>query len=159
MEKKSGPIRALQLMFIALLCGQLLFAALTLALVKTGIVNLVVENKTERIFEAVCLSASFICVWIAFTLFKRKLEQARSYSLLANRFNEYRTACVVKYALLEMPTLLCIIFYFLTGKWNFIIMAVILIFIFMSQNPIRARIKIELQTDDAGIDEINNLKG
>jgi hypothetical protein len=158
MEKKNGPIRVLQFLFMALLYGQLIFAVLTLVLIKSGLFIPGIDVATERKFEIACLVISVIAVPSAFALFKRKLEQVNTITNLSDRFFEYRGACIMKYFLLEIPALLSIVFYLLTAKWIFIIVAVILIFIFMSQNPIRQRIKIELGVDDIEIDEINNLK-
>jgi hypothetical protein len=159
MEKKNGPVRALQLLFMALLYGQLLFAVLTLVLIKSGLIKATTDAATERKFELACLVISIIAVPSAFALFKRKMEQVRVIANLSDRFVEYRGACIMKYFLIEIPTLLSIVFYLLTGNWAFIIIAVLLMFIFMSQNPIRQRIKTDLQVDDIAIDEMNNLKG
>lgn len=158
MEKQNGPVRVLQLLFMAMLYGQILFAILVLVLVKAGFFKGVIETETERIFEAICMGVSFIAIATAFILFKRKMEQVKTIKNLASRFTEYRNACVVKYTLMEIPSLLAVVFYMLTARWNFLLMAVIVIFIFMSQNPIRQRIKVELGVDDIEIDEINNLK-
>ncbi|MGE5109156.1 MAG: hypothetical protein ACM3H8_16580 [Sphingobacteriales bacterium] len=158
MEKKNGTVRVLQLLFMAMLYGQILFAILVLVLVKAGLFNGVIETETERIFEAVCLGVSFIAIATAFVLFKRRIEQVKAIASLSGRFTEYRNACVIKYTLLEIPSLLAVVFYMLTAKWNFLLIAVMMIFIFMSQNPIRQRIKVELGVDDIEIDKINNLK-
>ena len=158
MEKKNGPVRVLQLLFMAMLYGQLVFAILVLVLLKTGLFKGVIESKTERIFEAVSLGVTFIAVATALVLFKKKMEEVKSIANLAKRFTEYRNACVIKYTLMEIPSMLAIVFYMLTAKWNFLVIAVIVIFIFMSQNPIRQRIKAELGVDDIEIDEMNNLE-
>ena len=159
MEKKNGPIRVLQILFMALLYGQLIFAVLVLILVKAGLFKASVDGKTERIFEIVGLVISFVAVSSALWLFKRKMETVNKIIKLEDRFIEYRGACITKYSLLEIPSLLSIVFYLLTGKWNFIMIAVALIFIFMGQNPIRQRIKAEMNIDDAQVDEINKLQG
>lgn len=156
MEKKNGPVRALQILFMAMLYGQILFALLSFILVKYGFFKQVnFQLKTEKIFETLSVIISFVAVLLAFSVFKKKIEQARKNVALKEKFTEYRTACIIKYAMIEAASLLSIIFYLLTSKWNFIVIAVLLIFIFMSQNPIRQRIKTELMVDDTDVEEMN----
>lgn len=158
MEKKNGPVKALQIVFMAMLVGQILFALLSFILLKYGLFNNGFEVKTEKIFETLAVIISLAALLLSSSVFKRKTERAREIVSLKEKFAEYRSASITKFALLESASLLNIIFYLLTGKWSFITMAIIMIFIFMTQNPIRQRIKTELQVSDTEIDEINNLQ-
>ncbi|RTL57610.1 MAG: hypothetical protein EKK37_16395 [Sphingobacteriales bacterium] len=155
MEKKNGPIRALQILFLALLVGQLLFALLAFVLVKFGLFSGGLDAGTEKIFETVYTVIALTAVLMAFTLFKRKLASLREIISVIEKFNEYRKVCITKYAMLEGASLLSIIFFLVTVNYSFIIAGVILILVFMSQNPIRQRIKTELMVDDSDVDKMN----
>ncbi|MBI1781162.1 MAG: hypothetical protein HYR66_07295 [Sphingobacteriales bacterium] len=155
MEKKNGPVRALQTLFMALLYGQILFAILAFALVKTGIMEPIEDINTEKVYEVFFLSMAIISALLGFALSKKKTEQAKEIVALKEKFAMYRSACITKYAMIEAAALFCIIFYLLSTKWSFLVAALTLIFLFMSQNPIRQRIKTELLVDDTDVDEMN----
>jgi hypothetical protein len=155
MEKKNGPVRALQILFMALLYGQILFVILAFALVKTGIMKPVDEINSEKVYEVFFLSMAIISALLSFALSKKKIEDAKAIVSIKEKFAAYRSACVMKYAMIEAATLFCIIFFLLSSRMSFLIAALILIFLFMSQNPIRQRIKTELMVDDTDVDEMN----
>ncbi|MBI2731670.1 MAG: hypothetical protein HYX40_13145 [Sphingobacteriales bacterium] len=157
MEKKNGPVRALQIIFMAMLYGQILFAILAIALVKAWLMKPVEDVNTEKIYEVFCLVMAVTSTLLGFGLAKKKLEQAPTIVSLKGKFELYRSASITKFAMIEAGTLLCLIFYLLSTKWSFWVAAIILIFVFMSQNPIRQRIKTELNVDDAEVDEMNTL--
>lgn len=155
MEKKNGPVKALQILFMAMLYGQILFAILVFALVKTGIMEPVEKITSEKVYEVLFLSMAIISALLGFSLSKKKIEEAKGIVSIKEKFAAYRPACIIKYAMIEAAVLFCIIFYLLSAKWTFIMAALILIFIYMSQNPIRQRIKSELMVTDADVDEMN----
>lgn len=159
MEKKNGPVRALQIVYVALLAGQLLFAIIAFVLVKTGFFAGMIALAVEKILQTIYVVAAINAIWIAFYLFKKKIEQARQILSLNEKFTVYRSACITKYALLEGANLLSLIFFLVTANYIFFIFAVVLIFVFMTLNPIRQRIKFDLQLEDADIDKLNDLQG
>jgi hypothetical protein len=158
MEKKNGPVRALQVLFVMMLSGQILFAFIAFILVKNGLFALAIEATALKVFETVFLAIIFIAYLLAFALSKYQIARARLIDILPQKFTAYRNACILKYALMEGATLTGIVFYLLMAKWSYLIMVAVFIFLFMSQNPVRQRIKIELQVDDADIDVMNELK-
>ena len=155
MEKNNGPVRALQMLFIAMLYGQIIFALIAFILVRYQFFTVNIEYGTGRSLETIAIIVSFAAVLLSYNLFKRRVGQAIQIVAPKEKFAEYRTACIIRYAIQESATLISLIFYLLTAKWNFIVIAIILIFIFMSQNPIRQRIKAELMVSDTDIDEMN----
>lgn len=155
MEKKNGPVRALQILYMALLVGQFMFGLLAFTLVKSGLFTGGLDAKTEKFFETVYIIIAITAVMLAFTLFKNKLENTRQIVAAVEKFKEYRSACITKYAMLEGATLLSILFFMGTANYSFLIIGFVLIMVFMSQNPIRQRIKTELMVDDAEVDEMN----
>lgn len=159
MEKKNGPVRALQIVYLALLTGQLLFAVIAFVLVKSGFFGGTIASAVEKILQTIYVIATIAAIWIAFYLFKKKLEQAEHLLTLKEKFNVYRSACITKYALLEGANLLSVVFFLITANSIFLIFAVVLMFVFMTLNPIRQRIKFDLQLEDADIDKLNDLQG
>lgn len=82
------------------------------------------DKSFESILQAVAAVISIGCLLGGFTIFKKQLAAARSHAGSgAERFEKYRAACIVWWAMLEGPALFATIAYFLTGNTVFLILA------------------------------------
>jgi len=60
------------------------------------------------------------------------------------KFEVYRAASLVQWALLEGPAIFCLICFFLTGNYAFLGLALVLIILFFLLGPTRTKIAFQL---------------
>lgn len=96
-------------------------------------------NTDPEFFKVLQLAVAILAigsVTMAFVLFKKKVLQLQAIeSGLSERLVLYRAASILKFAMIEGPTLFSIIAYFIIPNTSFIVFAVILILMFAMQRP------------------------
>ena len=93
------------------------------------------------------------------SFFKRKLNACRAKQLLNEKLTEYRSALILKFAIIDGTTLILIIFYLLTGELIILTAAGLLIIIFTTYIPMKAKLINDLAlsfTDRQILDDPNN---
>ena len=113
--KKTG-FALLRILHLALLSGQLIFSGVVFYLVysKIMIPSLQEQDKT---FQLVTIAIAVIAYYSGNYLFKKKMLQLKENvnASINEKFVQYRTACLLQWALLEAATLVCgisFLFYF-----------------------------------------------
>ncbi|MBX2933096.1 MAG: hypothetical protein KF825_02560 [Ferruginibacter sp.] len=153
MNKGKG-LHALNIMHKALLMGQIIFAAVCVYLVYSGMVKSFSINLDKPLqVAALLLAAAGVFGGNAFL--KKKLLQIRDLQANAKqRFEAYRAACLLHWAFIEAPAIFSIICFFLTGNYAFIALAFLLIMIFAIQAPAKNKVAQQLQVDEAELEEL-----
>ncbi len=160
----SEYFRTLNILFFGLIAGQIFFAAIIVFLKLTG-----VENSQGVEFRQILLFVvpMFIIggIYASMQIFKSKLNLAKGKTDLTDKLNHYRSACIIRWALLEAPGFLSLVVSFITGDLLFLGMTAIIIAYFISIRPGVEKAIIELELDyedkmklsdpDAVITEIN----
>ncbi len=153
METKSQSskdfFRALQIIHIALIVGQVFFGLIIVFLVSSG--ELDIELQELKMIFFIIVPIFVIGGYLGGKiLFKKSMESAKQKPGLDEKLADYRSACIVRYALLEGPSMLAIIAYMLTAELSFIIIAAFIIAIFLTLRPSvdRAIIDLELNYDE-----------
>jgi 4-hydroxybenzoate polyprenyltransferase len=143
MESKAKELKALQILFIALLAGQVV-----LGLVACFVVNQGFSNASLRSITYILLIlAAFMSIGALATgyiLFHKRLDRLRELTDLSMKMQDYRAACILKWALFEGPCLFAIICYFLTGQSAFLGIALLLLLNFLNNYPSKRKLLLEL---------------
>ncbi|MBI9066976.1 MAG: hypothetical protein JEZ09_06765 [Salinivirgaceae bacterium] len=87
---------------------------------------------------------SFFGLIVGEILSRKKIEQARTKILLIEKVNEYMAAKIIKYAMLEAPTLLAIVFYLMAPLLGFVVLTIALLALLLISYPSKSRIIQEL---------------
>lgn len=152
--KKNG-FATLKILHIAMLVAQIFFSAVFfyLAYSKTVEPSLQAEDK---IFQLVAIALAAIAFFAGNYLFKRKMQQLKDDTLasLKDKFVQYRTACLVQWALLEAATFFSGISFLFTGNYAFLALAAVLILLFALLAPNKTKIALQL---GVGLDDVNEL--
>lgn len=137
-------IKQSQTICSALIIGQLFFLAIAIYLViKTG-AGFGEANLGEvfifviPIFAATSIGASYF-------VFKGKLSKLKESPSLEQKLLEYRSAQIIRWALLEGPSFLTIIIFLLTGQYFFVGIVAVIILFFIPTFPSIARLKQDLE--------------
>jgi hypothetical protein len=136
----SQYFRALQILFFALLAGQI------------GVTILLYVVHTPPTVDASW--AQEVTTWLplllvlqaglAFFLSRKKLESARSQPTVEGKLEGYRVASILKWALLEGGTLISVVLFFVLGNITFLYYAGMMIVLFATQFPSRQRLVNDL---------------
>lgn len=147
----AGFLKAISILFTAMLAGQIIFAALAFALVYTGSFK-TSAPELENIFF-ILVPVLIIGGRLAGTsLYKKKIQQAKDTSVVAEKLNLYRAAFITRCALLEGPVLFAIITYLLTNKIELLAFAAGGILLFYMLKPTKEKVVSELQVKDSEIE-------
>lgn len=157
MQNFAQYLRSLQVMFFGLLVGQLLIALVLWLNVQPP----QVPNTQFVAFDFAIIGIWCVAVAASYFVSKKLTENARENPDLTGKLGAYRVARIVRYALLEMPVLVCLIsFFFVTANYALLALAAVGIAVFATQAPRREPIISELDLTAAEqfrLDDPNEL--
>ena len=151
--QKGNALKLLIVLHKALLMGQLVFAGICTYLVYTKAV-FPAAAELEKVLQVAALIVTAGGVYAGLTIFKKKLVQVRDMQSDKEKFSLYRSALIIQWALLEAPSLFCVICFLLTGNYAFLALAVVLIFLFVMAAPSKTKMLTQLQLSESELDEL-----
>ena len=153
MQKGKG-LQVLNIIHKALLTGQILFASVCIYLIYSKSV-LPLANDLDKILQVVALAFTAGGIFAGMRFFKKKLMQIREMQIAAKaKFDLYRRACIVQWALLEGPSIFCIVCFFVTGNYAFLALVLIILFLFAMTAPSKLKILLQLQISESELEDL-----
>ena len=150
-----NAFKVLRILHTALFCSMLLFAGVCLFIVLTH--TTVADESFDRTMQLVCILLSFASILIGFRIFKKKILAARnSTAPAADRMVQYRSACIVWWAMIEGPGLLAGIGFLVTANYAFFALVVVHVLILGLFTPRKSNIVVLLNLNAA---EVKQLEG
>ena len=146
--QQQGTLKKLQVLHRAMLFGQILFMAVAFFLAYSN--NFPPSfSHLDKILQVIGVTISFAGFFIGSSVFKKKLQLARDSSAgIKTKAAAYRSAGIIQWALLEVPSLFCVICFLLTGNYAFIALAAALLFWFALQAPSKIKIMMLLRISE-----------
>jgi hypothetical protein len=156
METRTNDLKAIRILYFAMLAGQLLFAITIIALVETGFVT-GNNNSLLPIGQVAVIVIAIVSIPASFFLFRKRLSEIDPEEDLEKKLEKYRAALIIRLALCQMPTMFAVIVYFITNDHSFLWMIIILIsnflFIYPSNNKIISSLQLNSSEQSSlGID-------
>jgi uncharacterized membrane protein YhaH (DUF805 family) len=109
----------------------------------------------DSTFQVIAVAIAAAGFFIGTKIFKKRLHEIRESGAAAQeKFNKYKGASILLWAMIEAPALLCIIFFYLTANYAFIALAAVLIFLFFIFGPNRQKLSLFLGLSDYEIDDL-----
>ncbi len=130
--------------YLAILAGQIAFASISLFLVQSRTLN----NQDKD------LSGIFIYMVIFFVIysviagnlfFKNKLQKCKNYKTLNEKLSNYRSALIIRYAMLEGASFFTIVAYLVTWELFYLGFAALIIIVFLMIKPSPKKIISDLE--------------
>ncbi len=155
-QQTSGDyFRAFNILFLALLVGQIVFAIIIFAVtnITTG---KAMPQQEAQVFIYVVAALMFICIAANWSIFKKKIEAIKQEPELPAQLNAYRALYIMRFALAEGPTLFAIIAVFVTHNpliWLFVVIGIM---VGISLKPSKERLIKELQLGSDDTDKLND---
>ena len=140
---------------MAMLTGMTLFAVISVFLVIKGFIP---ANKAlEKPLQVAALLVSVGGTAAGFALFNKRIKTIQSTDTVASRITIYRAAAIVRWALIELPVLLSIISFLLTGNYAFLALGIALILVFVVVRPAKPVIIFLLQLNEREVSELEGV--
>ena len=110
--QKQNALKSLNILHKALLMGQVFFAAVCVFMIYTKAAEPALK-ELEKILQVIALVMTLGGIFAGIAAFKKKLLQIREMQTDAEaKFSLYRSALILQWALLEGPSIFCIICFF-----------------------------------------------
>jgi hypothetical protein len=139
-----GPqnfVKIIVIIHLALFMGQALLAGFALLLSKNAALNLKPGN--DPLFYISPIMVIF-GIGMGSFLFKQQMAKVAAQPSLAGKLQTYQTALIIRYALIEGPSLFSIVCVLLTGNIYYLIIAGINILYFITIRPTKFKIQEDL---------------
>jgi divalent metal cation (Fe/Co/Zn/Cd) transporter len=152
----AGYFKSIKIVHLALVIGVVFFALVSVFLQINGFGTLgeLINNGLLLIIPLLALIGIFGSNFI----FKKRLRKIVDKTNLNEKMEDYRSALILKFALIEGPSFFAIVAYLLTGNYIFLGTAVVLIIVFLIYTPSRTKFISDLELTKDESDLINNDK-
>ncbi|MFD0765366.1 hypothetical protein ACFQZI_10925 [Mucilaginibacter lutimaris] len=132
-QANSKPsFKVIKIIHLALLAGQCLFAVVTIFLNNTrnGF-----DTSKDKEFLLIAIVLTVGGFFVGNLLYKQVSGVSAKKATFAEKFTTYQSALIIRYALLEGPSLFCIVCYFLTANLIFLLISGAIIIYFITLKP------------------------
>ena len=147
---KLPEIKTMVMLHSALLFGQILFIAIASVVVFFSKTINPVLAEYSYTFIAVSLLAGVVSFLISKTVFQKKLENIKQGQItIQEKVEYYRSASLLRWAIIEAATLLTIVLFLLTQHYFIMAIACVLIILFFSKRP-----SLEMVAEDLSISPV-----
>ncbi len=144
--KKS--LRDTLILFIAIVISVFLFMVVAVIVSQRKGPLVPALNTYPTVFSLGMAVLSFVCLIAAKRIFNKAITAAKnSLNTLNDKLNQHRSALVKYLVICEVPILLSIIFFILTGNFVFQVYAGVFLGFMLAMTPIRRRVVAELDLD------------
>lgn len=152
--QKGNALKALNIIHKALMTGQIVFASVCIYLIYSKLV-LPAAGELDKILQVMALIVTAGGIFAGMSLFKKKLMKIRDTDSGAKeKFDLYRLACIIQWALLEGPSIFCMACFFITGNYAFFALMLVLLFLFAITAPSKMKVLMQLQISETELDEL-----
>lgn len=148
MEAQPNDLKAIRILYLAMLAGLVLFAIIVTVMVETDMLSNGIHSMTPILQVAVILLA-VVTIPASFILFRKRLSDIDPEEELGKKLEKYRAALILRMALCNVPAFFAIIAYFITNNRSFLWMIILLISNFLLIYPAKDKIINQLQLNSA----------
>jgi len=139
----------MQRIHTAMLAGMVLFCIVSAVVHFPG--RLMVSASLNKILQVTVLAVGFILIKTGLAIFDRKLRAIPANAPAVQKIAGYKTAAIIKWAMIEGPVLFSVVSFMITRNYAFIVLAFGLMILFAFQGPVKQKIMQELQISDEEI--------
>lgn len=149
-QQSISNVKALSVLHFSLFIGQVMFAFMAGYLIySTSFEPVITNDEQVLVLGAGVIGLSLTLVIAAFVLFKKKVEKiSLNPAVVTEKLTAYRASSIILWAMLEVPTILTIVVYLLTGNEVLLIVVGVLMLVFYYAKP-----RISKTAQDLGLTE------
>ena len=154
MKQRNDSFKILRILHLSLLSGQCLFAGIAFIIVQKGIIASV-DESLSRILQVLVVSSSLVMLYFGFRVFKGRIMKVRNSQRPAKeRLSDYQHACILWWAMIEVPGLMSAVFYILTANLSFFFLAIFHVLILLLFTPRRQNVYLLLNLSSQEISRL-----
>ncbi len=135
---------SLTIIHAALIAGQLMFIGVLVYLNRSESPTSYSENHND-IFLILAPVLAILGILGGFFITKNRLESIDKRTELKDKLEHYRTTLIIKFALLEGPSLFSLVCFLLSGNYMFLGLSAILILILFTYRPTKEKTMRDLE--------------
>lgn len=153
----KGYFRALNILFFALLAGQVLFAVIALFINYTQPIASL-DAELQQLLLIIAVVVAVVNIAVSTVIFNAKIKKIKNEPIFETKLASYRSASIIRYALMEMPSLFAAVIFLLSGNFWFlgITAFIILILLFIRPTPEAMAKHLELNYEEIALLQDNN---
>ena len=141
--KFSDFFRQLNIFFFALLAGQIFFAFVSVINVVI-LKNAFAANGLSEIFAFLIPVYAFSVVLAGSFIFKKRLAGIDRKETNA-RFEIYRSAFIVRLALIESSSFISFVAYLMSGDWIYLAFGLLIVVLFLFLRPLKEKVQSDME--------------
>lgn len=144
-----NQMRALKIIFYALLAGQVIFFLVAFIIKDVFSPN----QEMTKVFDYMVPVFLFGGIFLSRYLYRMMISKSRDLPL-PNKMMNYRTAVVISLAVLEAANMIAITAFMITGEYLYAAASVILFLLFMLSAPGEDKLRTDMEMSTEEISEI-----
>lgn len=153
---KPSEIKALTILHLALIVAQVIFLLISLVISYTNDISSVSPLKEyANQLITVCIVLGIAGYLGGNMIFRKRLDAINeNANSLRQKINDYRAACIIRWALLEAPILFCIILFYVTNNSIQLFVAAAFIILFFTTRPSLQKVASDLRVNEEEIKQM-----
>ncbi len=143
----STYIKSLQLLHRAMMIGVILFCSIAVYIINQVNNAPKLDEQLHQITIYLAPVIALLGIFLSTILYKKNIDNIliTSNLSLGQKLEQYRKACIIRWAFLEGAMLFCTVLLFITGKYYYLIFIFILLVFFIMYAPSKEQIAAHLQ--------------
>lgn len=142
--------KSLTTIYYALMAGQIFFLGITLYLYFSTS-GLIKDGSLDMAFIIATLVFTFLGIFGSNFVFKLKLNSVRIKEDFMSKLAEYRSALIIRWALIEGPCFFAIVTFMLTGNLILFGMAVLILLNFVTVRPSSEKMILDMDLNQTEV--------
>jgi hypothetical protein len=153
--KTKEYFNSLTVLYYAMIASQIVFAVVVL-FINEGKTSPSDFTELRFPFTVIGFTLALAAFYGNFYIFRKKLAEIQANTQLSEKMLQYRSACIIRWAILEVPSFFALVTYFLTGYIVLMVIVAAIIFYFLLVKPSAERAIAELELTDKEKLVLNN---
>lgn len=152
--------QSLSILHAALLSGQVMLAAIFYFFFNAGKLPVTGQEAAGQMELYIIGGLVIVGVLASSQLFNTRLQKVKKEESLSAKLAGYRSASILRYALLEAPSIAAIVVYMLTNNLLLLVFAGMIIILFLIYRPTKDRVVTDLElspAEEAKLDDPNAI--
>ena len=147
---QNSFLKTMRIIFFALLAGQIIFMAVAFFTVN----NNPPQSQSDDLFNLIVPVAIGLGLFMSSLLFKQMLAKIKKDDSFEQKLEAYRSALIIRYALLEVPSIFSTVVYLFSGNIIFLAFSGVMILAFLINMPSRDKATQDLNLSSIEADKL-----
>lgn len=153
-QTSGGFLRALKVIFWSLFTGQFIFACVSFYINRYHPIDYSGVNHPNDVFSYIVPMLILSGIIGGYFLSQRAIQHAKEKHSFKEKLISYRSALIIRYALMEGPNLFCLVAYFLSSNLIFMYLSIAVMAYFLLSFPTSDKLIKDLELKEVEIDQL-----